>query len=1014
MPTKESPENCFARSALPWFVAGGALVLFLATLNHWVRLASLPYVAEVAGWDWSLPKQAPLFFLLTYPFQWLPTAWQPIGLNVFAALCSALTLALLVRSVSLLPHDRTHEQRQRERSEFSLLSLKASWLPPLFAALVCGLELTFWEHSTAATSESLNLLLFAYVIRCLLEWRIDPRHGWMDRAAFVFGLGMANDWGMVGFLPAFLVAVVWIKGKLFFEPDGLARMILWGMAGGSLYVFLPLVSVVKGEGLGFWEVLRQNLALQKAMLVDQPALRSRALVLSLTSVLPVLIMGIRWPTSFGDTSAAGTKMTNLMFRVMHVLFLGACLLVAFDFRFSPRRVGFGIPFLTFYYLGALSIGYFSGYVLLVFGESRGKAWHKTTPLGLFAGRIVRSIVWAAAIAVPAALVYFNLPKITAENGKDLEELARLTSQNLPKENSFVLSDDARSLLLVEGELTKRGDQHKYVMIFTKALPVPFYQRRLEEANPGRWKRLTPSEGQNVLEPLALLDAFTDLSRTNHIPIVYLHPSFGYYFERFYSEPRGMNLRLNLYATNDFFPPKLSEAVLAENTGFWTAATPLIENVGRRVNDDNPDAGFAARYYSRALNDWGVELQRHDRTADAGRFFRLAVALSTNNLPAQVNLEFNKSLAAGKAKTPEFGAGEEKLGNFYRQWDSLLADNGRFDEPGYCFAIGQKFSSQSLYRQSAIYFQRAADLAPNSIEPRLFLGNTFLLGRLPEKALELVAKTRAEKTDWPLTNQLELVRLEASAYYGKAETEKAEKIVLEARSRHPDDPGLLDTLLQMYARSQDWTNALRALEEPLKKNPEAPALLMARANVFLQMKRYDDAIRTLDQIVTKNPGSIEAGVGKGVVYLQAKDFDKAIIEFESVLRRDPQNVDALLSESAAYLEKQTYDRALDPLDQVLKMQPFNWAALRNRAIANLKLERYEAAQRDYEQLLKLLPNYHPAFFGLGQIAYAKKDRANAVRNYELYLKFLPESSSTELADEKKMVMNRLQELKTANH
>src|SRR5438552_15362779 len=166
-------ESTPVPSLLPWVVAAGALVLYLLTLNHWVSLSSLPLVAKVAGWDWVLPHQAPLFFLLTYPFRWLPGTWQPFLLNAFSAVCAALSLALLARSVMLLPHDRTHEQRQRERSEFSLLSIRGAWMPPLLAVLVCGLELTFWEHATVVTGEMLDLLLFAYLVRGLLEYRID-------------------------------------------------------------------------------------------------------------------------------------------------------------------------------------------------------------------------------------------------------------------------------------------------------------------------------------------------------------------------------------------------------------------------------------------------------------------------------------------------------------------------------------------------------------------------------------------------------------------------------------------------------------------------------------------------------------------------------------------------------------------------------------------------------------------------------------------------------------------------
>src|SRR5439155_25798238 len=107
----------------------------------------------------------------------------PLALNLFSMVCAVLTLALLARSVTLLPHDRTHPQRLREKSEFSLLTVRAAWLPPLLAVIVCGLQLTFWEHATSASGEMLDLLMFAYVIRSLLEFRIDERESWLTRAA---------------------------------------------------------------------------------------------------------------------------------------------------------------------------------------------------------------------------------------------------------------------------------------------------------------------------------------------------------------------------------------------------------------------------------------------------------------------------------------------------------------------------------------------------------------------------------------------------------------------------------------------------------------------------------------------------------------------------------------------------------------------------------------------------------------------------------------------------------------
>ena len=114
--------------------------------------------------SWRAEPLTPLFLVLTYPVRLLPAAWQPVCLNAFTALCAALTLGLLARSVRLLPHDRTREQRQREGGEFALLSIRTAFLPPLFAVLMLGLQLTFWQHAVSATGEMLDLLVFAFLI----------------------------------------------------------------------------------------------------------------------------------------------------------------------------------------------------------------------------------------------------------------------------------------------------------------------------------------------------------------------------------------------------------------------------------------------------------------------------------------------------------------------------------------------------------------------------------------------------------------------------------------------------------------------------------------------------------------------------------------------------------------------------------------------------------------------------------------------------------------------------------
>ena len=110
-------------------------------------------------------------------------------------------------------------------------------------------------------------------------------------------------------------------------------------------------------------------------------------------------------------------------------------------------------------------------------------------------------------------------------------------------------------------------------------------------------------------------------------------------------------------------------------------------------------------------------------------------------------------------------------------------------------------------------------------------------------------------------------------------------------------------------------------------------------------------------------------------------------------------------SYACIQIEAFPQAIAPLTQVLTLQTNNYSALLNRAIAYLRSDNFDASQRDYEQLQKAFPTAYQIYYGLGEIAWRKKDTNSAIRNYELYLANTQTNSA-----EAKFVTGRLNELK----
>ncbi|HEY5481197.1 MAG TPA: tetratricopeptide repeat protein [Verrucomicrobiae bacterium] len=982
MTAEPSPklERQFVQNSLPCVVGAAALAVYLATLNHWVTLSSLPLVARVNGWDWQPMLSQPLLCLLTFPFRWLPASWVPLALNVFAAVCASLTLATLARSVALLPHDRMEQQRLLVQNEHALLSLPNAWVPVVLAAIALGLQLTFWEHAIAASGEMLDLLVFAYIIRCLLEHRVDEQPSWLDRAALLFGCAMANNWGMVGFLPLFLVALLRTKRLSFFSLRTIRRidrsgwervapalttdlrfflrMALLGLAGSSLFLLLPLAQAFSpGSTLSFWQALHTVATSywDTLHLLARVFLRSHrdvALLLAAASLLPILLLSIRWGAFVGGESHARFDLASFILHVSHAFLLLICLSSVFDPPFGPRQVarqtGLLLPFLPLYYLTALSIGYYSGFFLLMFGAAAFQRTGRRNTVRRFLCRVVPILVYVLLCLVLAGLPLLNLPAIRATNAPHLDQYARLAAGSLPPEGAVVLSDDPAHLAFLQAELAREGKAGRYLPVETRNLPLAPYRAWLSRKNPGRWPdpgieaepavagRMA-SQTNAPLDGPGLVRLMFRVAQSNRVCC--LQPGVGFLLEQFYLQPHGLLHEMKSYPGDFLSDPPLTDAGLAENQAFWksaleTGVRPVLRLVsqpelprpafeerlmklGHLQTPPPAQARVLARWYSGALNRWGVTLQRNGRWSEATPCFALALELNSDNLPAFVNLQCNSNLLAHQkmtvVRTQVF---PEQLGR-YRSLNQVLTENGPFDEPSYCYRLGMGFAEGKMRRQAGQQFDRVKALVPSDFSVRLTLGNLFNTCSRPELALGIVAEMQADPELRPLglTNEVEVALLEARAYLTATNQATAQGIIYALLATHPGDSALLARAVTTFADYQCYSDAIRLTDHQLQLTPDDPAAL----------------------------------ANKGILCVLTGDSSNAI---------------------------PTLTRSLSLTN--------TYVARLNRAIAYLRTGRLDAAEADYQALLQQFPTAYRVSAMLGEVALQRKDTNTAIRYYEQYL------------------------------
>jgi len=499
---------------------------------------------------------------------------------------------------------------------------------------------------------------------------------------------------------------------------------------------------------------------------------------------------------------------------------------------------------------------------------------------------------------------------------------------------------------------------------TGALKFPDYYTHLKELYADRWqislpkdvKELTDGDVQFVLSKLA---------QTN--TLFYLHPSFGYYFEVFYPQARGLVYELHQYSTNTPFLILPSAESITNNETFWNqidepvlkplleaaTAAHLVQQEGVRPGlkekllgpkELNRDVAALARFYSQALDFWGVQMQRSGRLGEAAGHFARAVDLYPDNVVAEVNLEFNKTLKAGHKTSVHVSKAAEDQFKKFRTWDAVMKENGPFDEPSLCYQQGRVFFEGGNYMQAAQEFLRVKELAPQTVAARLGLVEGYLLRHRLDDALAEIAEIRSHESSLDLTrtNQTELLVAETAAHLSKNDLPAAEASVNKALQRFPDDPDLLGAATKVFMNFQYYTNALRVIDQHLKVSPDDPTVLFNKGCACLQLKAFEPAIESLTRIV--NMGT---------------------------------NNSVELYELAAFV----------------------------RARAYLGDNQLDKAQEGFESLHKAHPAAFQPYYGLGEVAYARQDTNTAIHNYQLALAATPTNSV-----EANAIIMRLKELR----
>jgi tetratricopeptide (TPR) repeat protein len=848
---------------IPVQVALGALIFYLMTLGHGVTINSLSLTAKLAGWDWTPMVGQPVLWLLTLPLRLLPEAWVAVGLNIFSAVTAALTLGLLVRTVQLMPWDWPWPAQNR----------LAAALPVLLACGLCGLEFNFWQEATAATGEMLDLLLLAVALWLLLEYRVSRNSRWLDAAALVWGLGMAENWVMQLTLPLFIAGIIWLEGMAFFRRKFVLRLAGLGLAGFAVYAVLPLANgLVPHSPLTFGESWLGGLKQTKNTVLALyyqfwRAHRILSVAVALYFLVPLLSCLVRLRDEGTANKYWVDSFQIWLYRCFRIVLLLGCVWLAFDPTTGLRQIiknqsGISLMLLTFDYINALGAAYLAGNLLLISVRLVSPSGYRSPKIPL--RRLVIPMAAGFLVLVTAGLMSRNYGAIARMNFHPLERFGELGVKSLPVGGGVVLSDQPQKLTVFQAALAHHPDAPTWLAVDTRLLPKAIYRDRLERRQPGNWLTGT---NQNDLTSLEVIRLLEQLARTNRL--FYLHYNSGLLFERFYQEPAGAVYEIKLRGRNPLETPLLSAAAMATNEAFWTQVwredlASLVPPPARRLTGlskrmqrlgytpapRNQDR-LLAEWGSISLDGWGVALQQQGHWTNAQLRLEQAMQLNNNNFSARMSLACNTNFqAGGKLGLSGLERAATEVGSLQRL-NLLMQIGGPVDEPVFCFLLGYGMQQIGLPIQAVEQFERARTLAPGSLVPDLALAEIYTRFQSADRALPLIRRLQDNSKKLPATNTMDvqLALLETDCWLSQSNVINAQSALQTVAQRHSGDPEVMSRIAGAYLAFRDYTNAMRLVETQLAKMPDDVPSLNLKAAILFQSGNVTSAIPVLNHILT---------------------------------------------------------------------------------------------------------------------------------------------------------------------
>jgi tetratricopeptide (TPR) repeat protein len=404
----------------------------------------------------------------------------------------------------------------------------------------------------------------------------------------------------------------------------------------------------------------------------------------------------------------------------------------------------------------------------------------------------------------------------------------------------------------------------------------------------------------------------------------------------------MAQRLSRFADRSIDPPPMTADTIRETELSWewarsrldalteaAAARPsavtrvLYAGLGLEPVSE-PQVHLLCQWFSVALDDWGVQLQRAGQLDAANKRFQQALDLNTNNLAARLNYRCNTNLAAANHPALEDLSSLTSAMTSRKTFRDVFMACGPVDEASFCFYAGGDFRKAGLARQALQQFERAAALAGDRPAPLLALAHTYVECGFEPQARDTILHLRtlgsgAATNAWLDAN---LSLLEAASWQESTNLAEMQKVLARVLDKYPDE-ATVDLAEQIYLSAGDFTNALKLAEKKLAAKPDDAHSLLRQAGIFVRMGDFSQSLATLNRVLGLT-NSTEVHFLRGAVLAKTDQLDEAAKDFEQAANTAGFQVESQLGLAQIALRQHDTNAAVSRLTLAWKGAPENSA------------------------------------------------------------------------------------------